>query len=86
MMTSQIMPRYVRLKLEKIQELYNVAVLDFESGDTASARMLFKVCQCYCCDLLNDDALYLDSYEIIKLTRLNALCLELIKKCDSVCN
>ena len=82
----QIMPRYVRLKLEQIQEAYNIAVLDFESGDTASACMLFKACQHYCCDLLNNDTLYLDSYEITKLIRFNALCLEFTGKCNSVCN
>ncbi|EBR2769145.1 hypothetical protein B5V48_25665 [Salmonella enterica] len=78
---TDILPRHIRFSLEQVQEIYNIAVLDFESGDMASACTLFKACRDCCCNLLNNSVLYLDSYEITLLTRFNTLCIEMVSRC-----
>ncbi|EKF0976963.1 hypothetical protein ACV2FQ_01305 [Salmonella enterica subsp. enterica serovar Poona] len=78
---KDIPPRHIRFSLEQVQETYNIAVLDFESGDMVSACALFKACRNCCSNLLNNSILYLDSYEITLLIRFNTLCIEMISRC-----
>lgn len=75
--------RHIRLSLEQVQETYNTAVLDFESGDMISASILFKACRNYCCNLLNNTVFYPDSYEMTLLIRFNALCIEMLSRCET---
>ncbi|MCB6155006.1 hypothetical protein ACTML0_20435 [Escherichia coli] len=74
----------VRLKLNLIIELYNQAVIDFESGDNFSGLYLFRSCLRHSVELLNDPYSRLDSYEITVLTRYISLCNDFISRCKDI--
>lgn len=73
-----------RLKLNLIIELYNQAVIDFESGDNFSGLYLFRSCLRHSVELLNDPYSRLDSYEITVLTRYISLCNDFISRCKDI--
>ena len=73
-----------RLKLNLIIELYNQAVIDFESGDNSSGLYLFRSCLRHSVELLNDPYSRLDSYEITLLTRYISLCNDFISCCKDI--
>lgn len=74
----------VRLKLNLIIELYNQAVIDFESGDNFSGLYLFRSCLRHSVELLNDPYSRPDSYEITVLTRYISLCNDFISRCKDI--
>lgn len=74
----------VRLKLNLIIELYNQAVIDFESGDNFSGLYLFRSCLRHSVELLNDPYSRFDSYEITVLTRYISLCNDFISRCKDI--
>lgn len=64
-----------------IQSYYSKGVIEFSSSNYSVAFDIFIVCMSYISLLLNNARISLDSYEITKLIRLNALCLKFTEDC-----
>lgn len=64
-----------------IQSYYSNGVIEFSSSNYSVAFDIFIVCMSHISLLLNNARIPLDSYEMTKLIRLNALCLKFTEDC-----